>query len=198
MKAFLIIALCTFTISTFAQLKSTSANKTDTIRVSYDSDAKTRNHMSPDYTHNNPPVQFYVDNVFIGENAGISYLNPDEILSLEVDKKSRKIYMTTKNPAKLNFLSLQEVKNKYVKSSNPVALYLIDDKLIKDSHQKIDEKYILSIQVSASDSFASFKDAQMKFDIIKITTRSKENLKKANTIMIRGNSLSLVIPNEKS
>lgn len=198
MKTFLIVAFCSFTINTFAQLKNASASKTDTIRVFYDNATKSPDHTSPNYIHTNPPVQCYIDNIHVGEIANISYLNPDEILTFDVDKKSSKIFITTKKPGNFNFLTLQEIKNKYVKSSNPIALYLIDDKLIKDSHQKIDEKYILSIQVSASDSFASFKDTQMKFDIIKITTRSKENLKKAGTIMIRGNSLSSVIPNKKS
>lgn len=171
-------------MQSFAQVKPGHQMATDSIKIAYDTNVQTHNQL-----------QWYVDNIYVGDNTLPCHFDPDQILSLNVDKESSKIFMTTKNPANFNFLSLQEIRNKYVKSSNPSALYLLDGRLVKDHSQKIDEKYILSIQISTSDSIVSLKDAQVKFDIIEISTRSKENLKKSNTLMIRGNSTASTVSN---
>ncbi|NQX37394.1 hypothetical protein SAMN05421820_103625 [Pedobacter steynii] len=181
MKPYFTIIICLFTIKTFAQVKPGNQVARDSIKITYDTNVQRQPH-------------YYVDNIYVGDNIFI-HLDANQILSLDVDKESSKIFITTKNPASFNFLSLQEIRNKYVKSTYPRALYLLNGKLVKDHSQKIDEKYILSIQISTSDSIASLKDAQVKFDVIEILTRSKENLEKANTLMIRGNSTASTFSN---
>jgi hypothetical protein len=176
MKPYFTIIVCLFTIQTFAQVKPGHQVATDSIKVTYDTNVQTQHQP-----------KCYVDNIYVGDHTLIFHIYPDQILSFDVDKESSKIFMTTKNPANFNFLNLQEIRNKYIKSSNPTALYFLDGRLVKDNTQKINEKGILSIQISTSDSIVSLKDTPVKFDVIEILTRSKENLKKANTLMIRGN-----------
>jgi len=184
MKPYFTVIICLFTIKTFAQVKPGNQVATDSIKITYDTNVPVQRQ-----------IQYYVDNIYVGDNTLTFHFDPDQILSLDVDKESSKIFITTKNPANFNFLSLQAIRNKYVKSSNPTALYLLDGRVVKDNTQKIDEKYILSIQISTSDSIVSLKDAQVKFDVIEISTRSKENLKKSNTLMIRGNSTASTVSN---
>lgn len=193
MKILYALTLGLLTMNAFGQTKEADLIKpkgivevTEAIRVVYNNNV----------TAINQPV-WYLDSIPMGKSQLV--FNPDDIKNLAVLKDasegagSGEVYITTKKDKSYNFLTLEEIKEKYVKSPQPVAIYMIDGKLIQTdlSTYKVDEKYILSISVLSSDDFSYLKEEQRKLSIINIITRTKENIEKANVIHIRGSNTSL-------
>ena len=124
----------------------------------------------------------------------IKTIDPNKIEALKIEKESSEfndanytgtIYITTKENYKPKLISLNELKAKYLSiSKSTYSLFLLDGKVINMDYDKfrIDENYILKIEVQ------DVENGKENLDIVVISllTRTKENLKKANTIMIRG------------
>lgn len=129
---------------------------------------------------------WYIDSIPMGQSKPIFNIDDIENISVKKDGKTGMIYIATKKPEQHNFMTLEAIKAKYIKTALPVAIYMVDNEIIKDiSYYKIDEKYILNIKILASGDLPYLKE-EKKFTIINIITRSKENIKKASVIYIRG------------
>ena len=109
------------------------------------------------------------------------------IVSIEVKKNSQvgEIYITTKEDDNLTMLTPLQIKEKYATSAENSVLYFVDGNLIDDINTKIEEDYILSINVVASGN-VDVLDGNAKISLIQIFTKSKENLTKAAEVRIRG------------
>ncbi len=138
---------------------------------------------------------YFVNNQFVEEGI-ISSLKIELIENFNIEKDSLlldgkmyygKILITMKENSNYwknktpNFVSLENLGNKYLKTHDTPTIYFIDDRLINEDYEsyQIDENSILSITSELID----IKDGQI--NVVKILTKSDKNIKKSKTIRIR-------------
>jgi len=166
----------TMAIVLAAVMLADAQDKTDSIKVYYEP-------ASP--VHHGDNLEYYVDSVLL-KTGFIETFKPTQIEKIDIVKN--KVYITLKKDVPYNFVSLQSLSNKYLKTrENKGVLYTVDGKLITDAETWINEKNILSISVAADQKVSALPGG--KATIFKILTRSKENIENANKIYIRGNTL---------
>jgi hypothetical protein len=138
----------------------------------------------------------FIDSNLIARNA-IEYINQNEIESVNVVKKDTTInaflfrsqlYITSKNPKKYDFISLEQIKSEFTKIKSNDILYMVNGALIKDNIDtfKLDRNYILEVEVTNTEAFYNLRKSDTKFDIINILGKTKENLDNKNKILLRG------------
>ncbi|WP_139174245.1 hypothetical protein [Flavobacterium frigoris] len=127
----------------------------------------------------------------------MNYINSEEIESVNIIKNDTiinnnsyagQIHITSKNPNKYIFLSLEQVKSEYTKIKKADVIYMINGEFIKDNIEtfKIDKNYILTVEVTNSNEFYNIRKSDRKFDMINILVRTKNNLDNKNQILLRG------------
>ena len=145
-------------------------------------------------------VAYLLDSELVSQKT-ISYITPDEIGAVNVKKNdtiinnkhfSGLVHVTTKNPDKLDFLNLEQIKNGYTSIKKSDVVYMINGDFIKDDVNTIllDRNYILKVEVINSQDFYNLRESDAKFDIINILGKTKENLDNKNKIILRGNEAS--------
>ena len=100
-----------------------------------------------------------------------------------------KIIVKTKAKFTPTFININELISKYTHlKKEDKFIYSIDGEIVNSNEKYIlvDEKYIMQIKVVKLDN------VEENLYLIKILTRRKENLNKANEIMIRGKELSMI------
>ena len=133
-----------------------------------------------------------------GKFIGNAFVNPNQIESIKVengkfkfkDKEyNGKLLITTKSDYDPNIINLTELIKKYTKLNTDNIIFSIDGNVINDNKNEVfvDEKDVMQIKVERLDQIEKNKDLYY----INILTRTPENLKKLNTINIRGSELSL-------
>jgi hypothetical protein len=138
----------------------------------------------------------FIDSVLVATNT-IDYIDPNDIESINVIKKNitingvlyyGQIYITSKNPKKYDFISLDQVKSEFTKIKSKDVIYMINGALIKTNIEtlKLDRNYILSVEVTNSGDFFNLRKSDIQFDIINILGKTKENLDNKNKILLRG------------
>ena len=138
----------------------------------------------------------FIDSNLIARNA-IEYINPNEIKSVNVIKKDTiinavlfhgQLYITSKNPKKYDFLTLEKIKTEFTKIKSNDVIYMVNGAFIKDNIDtfKLDRNYILKVEVTNSEEFYNLRESTAKFDIINILGKTKENLDDKNKILLRG------------
>ncbi|MFV8355689.1 hypothetical protein ACNQGB_05850 [Flavobacterium sp. XS1P32] len=138
----------------------------------------------------------FIDSNLIARNA-IEYINPNEIESVNVIKKDTiinavlfhgQLYITSKNPKKYDFLTLEKIKTEFTKIKSNDVIYMVNGAFIKDNIDtfKLDRNYILKVEVTNSEEFYNIRESTAKFDIINILGKTKENLDDKNKILLRG------------
>ncbi len=135
---------------------------------------------------------YYLDSV----NVEFSELHfdPGKIESMNVVKSYMdstgqnygKIFITSKNPKDYNFLTISDIKTTYKEDSLSPTIFMLDNEFLKDITKfKIDSNYILKIELLRGSEFDYLKKNIPNLTILKIITRTKENLAKQNQIYIR-------------
>ena len=120
----------------------------------------------------------FIDSNLIARNA-IEYINQNEIESVNVVKKDTiinavlfrgQLYITSKNPKKYDFLTLEKIKNEFTKIKSNDVVYMVNGAFIKDNIDtfKLDRNYIFAVEVTNSEAFYNLKKGDIKFDIINI------------------------------
>jgi len=120
-------------------------------------------------------------------------INPDIIDSINVKrgriviegkKHNGQINIRLKKGYQPNLISLTDLKLKYTKLADQPSIFMINDEILYGDYDTciVDEKYILNITV---ENFVN-KGENLNFNIIKLVTRTEENIKKSKEIMIRG------------
>jgi hypothetical protein len=182
MKLHLLLILIAFTINSFGQdapgrkpVKTTTFSK---ITVSYQKADVIDNHVGQ--------PKYYVNNTFYGNGTPI--FNEETIENINIEKEGSKILITLKSENQPNFITMDQLKKKYVDSKSKAAIYIVEGNLINDPLQLIDENYVLNIKVSGSSDLPYLKNHINGVDIISVSLKSKANLDKANRIYIRGNN----------
>jgi hypothetical protein len=203
----LIVALITFALFTLEssgqitnlkvpQVVNTNPglSKYDTIpKVSeYDTVPKVQ-YITPDKIEMHPA--YYLNGQFVNETI-LKSLNMKGIESIRVEKEDvvedsqkyyGKIFITTKESYKLSLISLNKLKSKYTNLKKVHALFMIDNEIINDDYDKyqVDERYILKITIEKVDR----AEGKLKLYVIRIFTRSEENIMRTKTLRIRGEQL---------
>jgi hypothetical protein len=103
--------------------------------------------------------------------------------TIESKEYKEQLYIKTKNNYKPKRTSLKDIRKKYVKDQNLPCVYFMDGRLAKVVEVDIflDENNILEITCHLYENI----EENLKLNIIEIFTRSEENLKKADEIIIR-------------
>lgn len=176
MRILFMFTFCLFAVTAMGQTSPVS----EKVNVVYEKDVQK--------FHANVQPKYFLDSILMG--ASLPLFSKAEIKEVLVNKNNKfgEVYIATKNPGLFRFMTLDEIKNKYVKSPSPATLYMIDNDLVKGNiaDLKIDENYILNINVLSENDFGSLKGSVKDIDIIKITTKSEENLERAGQVYIRG------------
>jgi len=176
MRLLLMFTFCLFAVTAMGQTSPVS----DKVKVIYEKDVQK--------FHANIQPKYFLDSALVG--ASLPPFSRNEIKEILVSKDNRfgEVYIATKNPGIFRFMTLDEIKNKYVKSPSSATLYMIDNDQVKGNiaDLKIDENYILNINILSENDFGSLKGAVKNINIIKITTKSEENLERAGQVYIRG------------
>jgi len=115
-------------------------------------------------------------------------INPNGIEELKVEKINGKgeIHIRTKEEYTPNFISLNALKLKYLDLTDSIpVLFILDEKIINLDYDefKVDEKYIFKIEVQSVEN----SKEQLNVNVIRLTSRTKKNIEKANTIKLQGN-----------
>lgn len=130
-------------------------------------------------------------------SASMQSIDPNEIESINVIKKDTiingvlyrgQINITSKNPKKYDFISLEQIKSEFTKIKSNDVIYMVNGAFIKDNIDtfKLDRNYILEVQVTNSEEFYNLRKSDTKFDIINILGKTKENLENKNKVLLRG------------
>lgn len=138
----------------------------------------------------------FLDSTQVANNM-MQYIDPNEIESVNVDKKDvwingklyhGQIYITSKNPTKYNFITLDQIKSEFTKIKSSEIIYMINGEFIKEDLKALvlDRNYILKVEVTNSNYFYNLRESDIKFDIINIILKTKENLDAKNNIILRG------------
>jgi len=138
----------------------------------------------------------FVDSNLVARNI-LEYFDPNEIESINVVKKDTtingvlyrgQINITSKNPKKFDFISLEQIRSEFTKIKSSDVIYMVNGAFIKDNIDtfKLDRNYILEVEVTNSEAFYNLRKSAAKFDIINILGKTKENLENKNKILLRG------------
>ena len=138
----------------------------------------------------------FLDSTQVANNM-MQYIDPNEIESVNVDKKDvwingklyhGQIYITSKNPTKYNFITLDQIKSEFTKIKSSEIIYMINGEFIKEDLKALvlDRNYILKVEVTNSNDFYNLRESDIKFYIINIILKTKENLDAKNNIILRG------------
>lgn len=81
-------------------------------------------------------------------------------------------------------MSLKKVLSKHLKLDKTPVLFQIDNDIIDDKYDEfiIDENYILKIVLSKTQT----SEKNISVNLIKLITKSPENIKKANELRVLG------------
>lgn len=138
------------------------------------------------------PVAWLLNGDVIHEQQ-VSTINPDMIAAMNIEtgihtigekEYDGLIKITTKEAYQPRFLTLNELKSQYTEFSDLPTVFLINGKMVNADYDEflVDETFILKIEVETMENVKE----ELNLHFIKIITRTKQNLKKANTIVIRG------------
>jgi hypothetical protein len=125
--------------------------------------------------------------------------DPNQIENVRIEKgfdsinhTQGEIYVTSKNPKEHYFLSLDDIKAKYTKDTKAPVLFMLNNDFVQNniSTLKIDSSYILNVEILRGADFDNLKENIPSLTIIRIKTKTKENLEEADRIYIRGRELS--------
>ena len=141
------------------------------------------------------PAMFFDSNL-LSKNS-MEYIDPNKIESINVIKKDTtingvlyrgQINITSKNPKKYDFISLDQIKSEFTKIKSNDVIYMVNRAFITDNIEtfKLDRNYILEVEVTNSEEFYNLRNSNAKFDIINILGKTKENLENKNKILLRG------------
>ena len=145
---------------------------------------------------NTKPVGIFVNGIFMGNLSMFNLINSKKIDSLKIEKESfqkngieyfGKIQVKMQSDYVATFITLKELVEKYLElDSDPLVFQINEDVINKDYNGHfVDENFILKIVLNKIKT--SKKDSEI--NLIKLITKTPENIKKANTIRIKGTGI---------
>lgn len=140
-------------------------------------------------------ILFFVNGNLV-PNLVFRSITPNTLASIDVSKNDTvvsghtydgTIRMTLKDGYAPSFVSLTELKKKHTLFMPGPTIFMIDAQFIHGNHDKlmVDEKDILKIEVSRINVSG---DSQTAVNVVKLLTRSEENIKKSKEIRLKGST----------
>lgn len=135
---------------------------------------------------------YYLDSVIIEPGF---YFDPNKIADMNVvgnyyDSSRQihgKVFLTSKAPKSYKFLTITDITSTYKKGIQTPTIFMVDnDFLTGTTNFKIDSSYILKVELTSTAEINYLKNAIPELTILKIITRTKENLDRQKQIRIRG------------
>lgn len=181
MKRIIIISAVFLSLSVVGQIKSenpkTIDEKDQSFKVIY---------LKEDSAEKKPA--YFLNGKHVNESF-LASIQPEVIDDIKVEKGNieidkvqyfGKILVKTKKNFKPNLMSLIELKQRYINCNEQSIVFQIDDEIINAGYDKylVEVNFILKITVD--------KLENLNLSVIKIYTKSIENIKKENEIRIRG------------
>ena len=203
MKLFLFIATIFLATTLFGQItngKTTGiivnpkAQGTDTaLRVIYVD--KDKLNQMPAYFIDG---QFVINQALLFNQALPFNITPDNIANIEVRKVDTiidnklfhgQVYIRTKEGFTPKFITLTELKNKYTNLKGKPVIFVLDGNFVTADYDNylINENNLLTIII---DSLKTGKE-KIELGLIKLLSRTEENIKARNQIIIRGTALTM-------
>lgn len=200
MKKILILLFIMATLNGYAQSKKDNKTK-ENLLAPQEMENSRDTTFQVEYVHesnktgNKLPTAFFVNGEFL--NPFIS-LDPRQIENIEVFKRDTLIegkkyygliFIKAKNYNSNDVarpITLNDLKDQYTNLKNKPAIFTIDGKIINADydHYKIDKNTILKIIVEKFVGAGAYKELWL----VKVLTKTEENIKKSRQIMIRGTS----------
>lgn len=183
-KLLLLAAIFQATVS-FSQVSASNTTNTSPRIIFADSIAE---HKMPAY---------FINGKFMQQLNFLAF-NPDQIADLNIVKQDisvdgiqyyGQVHIKTKAGYNPKLISFADLKSKYFRLKNQASLFMIDGQIVKGEYNKweIDEDNILSITLETVKN----PGEKIDFVLLKILTKSQENIRKANEIRIRGTEMAL-------
>jgi len=177
-KTILILMVFFVALNSFSQ-NSNEKKSTSKIKVVYKDQVK---------QHTTKPVAYFVNGNFRG---GKLLYNPNSIKSVRTEKETLekngktyfgKILIITKQDYHPDFVSLKELLSELVLDQSQTLIQIDENVINRDYNDYfVDKIFILKIEISKSKTTG--------INLVKIISKTKKNIKKANEILIRGNQI---------
>ena len=198
MRRILLIVFTTFVLNAFGQ----TAPLNSVIAGHCNIPGSVENDTIPQVSYLNPgnsePIPaFYINGKHINGTI-LTTLNPMHIESINIVKQdietegtkyNRQIYIQLKPDYQPKIVSLSDIKSKYTSLVKDSSIIMIDQELISGDYCQymVDEKYILKIVVQRIVN----KEENQNINVIRLLTRTEENIKKSQEIILRGTKDSI-------
>jgi len=193
MKNTFFISILLLSIYSFGQVKFEKVNELEITenKINIEKDTIIKIVYKNEVENNKKPA-FFVNEQLVNESIFKS-INPNQIENINVEKIDieienvkyyGKINIFTKSNYNPEFISLNNLKNKYIKTKTNEVIFKINDKIIHTDYDKyiVDEKNVLRLIVE------NYEKDNLKISFIHIVTKTEENIKKSKEIRIRGNN----------
>ena len=199
MKSVLILAFALWSTSTFGQAPT---SKVHGIIISPNKDLQNDSSLKVVYADKESNIKkpaYFLNNKFISGTL-FSTLNPMLIESINILKENiqidgilyyGQIQIRTKNNYSPQIISLRELKEKYTNLKNKSTIFMVDEVIVNADYDNyfVDENYLLKIVV---DKVENTKE-NIDLGLIKLLTKSDENIKNSKNIRIRGTEVVTLI-----
>ena len=184
MKSLLLLALAVWSTNAFAQTPAPQTK--ESLKVIY-----------TDNEHDARQPAYFLNGRLVSRTV-METFNPAMINSVDVVKENLKIdgveysgqiHITAKSDYQPALISLTSLKDKYTNLKDKPAMFMLDGRVINGDYDKylVDENYLLTVVV---DKFENAKD-NISLGLIKLLTKSPENIKKSKEIRIRGTEVAM-------
>jgi hypothetical protein len=197
MKTLLILVITIWLTSIFGQ---TPINKTNPLILNSSKGIESDTILKVVYANGEGQINkvaSFINGKFVNLTV-LQALSPTQIDNINVIKDSiqidnvqyyGQIHIKTKNSYAPKLISLTELKEKYTNLKNKSVLFMIDGNIINADYDKymVDESYLLTMVV---DKIENTKE-KIDLGLIKLLTKSDENIKKSKEIRIRGTEVAL-------
>lgn len=137
------------------------------------------------------PIGYFLNGIFLSDFSLLN-IDPENIDSLNIINEDfqidsinyqGKILITTKPGYNPDFISLNDLRDKFTNLKNKATAFMIDGNIVNADYENyfIDENYVLQIIV---DNIKNIKE-NIDLGFIKILTRTKENIEKSKEKFIQ-------------
>jgi hypothetical protein len=197
MKTLFLLAFAIWSTSTFGQ---TPTNKTSGLILNSGKGLQGDTSLKVVYANKESNIKkpaYFLNDKLVSETL-LGTLNPELIDSINVVKANiqidsiqyfGQIHIKTKSGYNPKLISLTHLKDKYTNLKSKSVVFMIDGNIINADYDKymVDESYLLTLIV---DKIENSKE-NISLGLIKLLTKSAENIKKSKEIRIRGTEVAI-------
>jgi len=193
MKKIFFVLSTIITFNTFGQIKPENVKRLNIAKQETVSENDTIIKVTyKNVIEKNRKPAYFLNGVLTNESV-LRTINPNEILTFNIEKENieidtvkyyGKLHLVTKLTYKPKLISLNKLKLKYTNLKEDSTIFKIDNEIVNADYENylVDEKYILKIDIEKFENRAE----KLIFNIINLITKTEENIKKANAIILRG------------